>query len=73
MTATARSTWALAGFLRPPLGTGLVGRTSSAKRIVVRDSAPSRARTSARYSFVRMTNRPSAARSVEPRASTSRR
>ena len=42
----------------------LVGRTSSCKSIVVSDSAPSRARTIARYSFVRMTKRPSAARSV---------
>ena len=60
MIATACSTPLRVGFL-PPVGTSLAGLISSWKRIVVAVSAPSRARTAARYSFVRMTKRPSAA------------
>jgi hypothetical protein len=54
----------------PPVGIGLVDRTSSWNSIVESVSPPSRTRRAARYSFVRITKRPSATRSVRAITST---
>ena len=75
ITSTAPSSSFLAGlcFLADASSTSSGERTSSWNSIVVSDSTPSRTRTSARYSRARIAKRATAARSVWPITSASRR